>query len=501
MKKFSAGSASADNNLHHTLPPMSDRMRKRKAFADKELDDVMMQRELSLKCNASVHIPRKIQNLGLHHPALSQILTREASCILPSTSLYSSFNISPYSAFLRVPSNKTNFQATGKETTTFQNGYSPSPGQTPPRLGGSPKSFPRRLSDDFYYNSTSDDNISHHCSPPNVLSMDNQKGHCIDSLNNQSQLSRNNVSSGHESRDNPEDMQINQEKASPKPKDDIFLPGDNPNIQHQINMLAMMFPQLEQKAIHQSIFEIYHGKTQIPNHLSSVPPLCCSVNLSKNIISPTPKPYNAPNSSFLLSDFQEYRERLVQFYLQQIQAQIPLHRSLLENQHQFSLNNFQKLCERKHVRLLNTLSSESVKPLNNSGSAAEKSRPSNDEIHKRRRMSSSDSGSSSNTDARKLSERFLENQPDKYNAENYHYSLQKPCKHSFSKPAVHYDNHQPHAEIGLNYSKSPSKNNDRRFRSNLSPSFYSKNLFSGKVRNDKKLNPFSVQSIIGKAKA
>nr|CAB3263359.1 uncharacterized protein LOC778577 [Phallusia mammillata] len=46
-----------ENASRQNLPPLTERMRKRKAFADKELDDAMMQREMSFACGMASNKP------------------------------------------------------------------------------------------------------------------------------------------------------------------------------------------------------------------------------------------------------------------------------------------------------------------------------------------------------------------------------------------------------------------------------------------------------------
>ncbi|CAK8675685.1 unnamed protein product [Clavelina lepadiformis] len=88
-------SGTSEKDVRHILPPMSERMRKRKAFADKELDDVMMQRELALGCPSN-------GQFGLQQ----QLPTDGSGHFLSNVSLCPATSLSPYSTVLGMAQNQ-----------------------------------------------------------------------------------------------------------------------------------------------------------------------------------------------------------------------------------------------------------------------------------------------------------------------------------------------------------------------------------------------------------
>ncbi|XP_009859411.2 uncharacterized protein LOC778577 [Ciona intestinalis] len=82
----------------HILPPISERMRKRRAFADKELDDAMMRREMNSRCGIFPHNPANIVVPG------NEAFFQKRNFLPPSV-LNVNSDISPYATFLRASHN------------------------------------------------------------------------------------------------------------------------------------------------------------------------------------------------------------------------------------------------------------------------------------------------------------------------------------------------------------------------------------------------------------
>ena len=88
-----------------TLSPISDRMRKRKAFADKELDDIMMPGD----AKASIGPTHPF----VMYPSVKNFVGNEKT--FPG-SIYSAFNVLPFSTFLKNPSNQGQVVKNNKKT-------------------------------------------------------------------------------------------------------------------------------------------------------------------------------------------------------------------------------------------------------------------------------------------------------------------------------------------------------------------------------------------------
>ena len=532
MKKLSGTSDSVDCKARRILPPLSDRMRKRKAFADKELDDIMMQREMS--SSGAVSGPRKSETVKMQHHTFSRVISSNARCIIPSTSFYPSFNMSPYSAFFQVRPNLASFNSNEKDNLiqkTDQTKLPPSPTQTPPDKT-SPNSFSvAHLADDSCHSSIYDNNAHcipnpkgslDHMTPPKQFDCFTNHAGSLDCKTNLLKVEEPNTFQRHENY--AKDVKISKlELTDDGAERNKFLPRlpnvlcseDFTNTQQHLDMLAKIFPKLDKEKIDHPFLDRTHNlsKTQVNNSsFSSLYPCKAYFCSSQN-------PYSRP-SSFILAHEELQKERLAQIYFQQIQARdlsfLQSNQSL-NIQHHLRLCQLQKLYEQQMNFLESISSPKNLKPSFKPGSLDETGR--NDNYWKRQRISSSDSDISFGNESQKKwnnstksPENYLETEKhEKENQPQYEKefcSLWKP-RNSFSNRHLNLKVYQALSESfqqnGAFFAASPTSREYETITGlddHVLPTYLNgTHSFGNHKISDTKLSPFSVQSMVGKAKA
>ena len=549
-KKSGSNSLLSECALGQVLPPISDRMRKRKAFADKELDDIMMQREIS-KGRGNAPTVRQSQPFPMPSPPATHFANRESQFVVPSHPFYSALTLSPFSAFLRAPNHRNDFLLSDEEN-------SPGSRNSPDRhesvaksssAQSSPKSFSIPfLADDFYLNemkaeSRLDRLSSREGKCPNtsgVKKMKTIKAEKIEDRKeeNLKKLCSSNILSAmngtaNKVYDRKSHFELDKQRVGSNNPFNPIWPSD-PSFQRRLNLLSMVMPIMDQRKVEEKLLQYsnidrakHFEGTENPSS-DFFPHLFCQLDDCYDPSCHSGSPHLQKSSGYFPAgplagaDLHIHKAHLAKFYAPTTRSDMDPTSLLLPNISSFfNLLNLQQLQEQHWLQSSETNRRIDFDPHENlrkySSPLCHKFElPCDNDVGKRRRLSST--GSDTNA---------VEFEKGGNNGGNYHskktlqerkidetFSNTNDCHELALKPNESVPENdkltpesysrltEPFRQNGVE-ELSPIRCNDdpERLHNTSFLPYFRPNALRSRNNNENKLTPFTVQSIIGKARA
>ena len=507
----------------------------------------MMQREMSMKLNNDES--KQSQPTTLQHPDFSHVLKQDERRLIPTTSCYPFFNISPLSAFLRVPPHPAPLSARDLEVASknhHQTNLSQLPSPSSP-VHMSPKPFSiAHLTDEPCQALSEDCSIQDSLgrfSPSKFPSSLKRKP--LSSVNKNFNTFETHTESNafqpasllHDSciKKSPSASRFDSaEKGTKNGVSFSGVPNYTASLQQHLKLLSLMFPKVSSGKPEQAFIEqLNHlNKNRVDQLKSFYPisnPYCCNFEswdspCPSRIQFPEMKSISTPPTGFVASDVYQFEENLAKWHLSNLQnfpqdLSLIQSKKIINSRHELLLN-----MEQQESKLFECYSRKNLAPdFLISGKSSRIKDFSSRNFHnvaKKRKLSSSDSASSvcddvffqsrrssleMNSPIEELQERKSQIECNLFHNDGHVQEREKNSPSPTYKITPDCYFHSLEAAERNDDTPSPSRNETECFKSCAYPSLHRAEMYRYNQRENSqgrpKLNSFSVQSIIGKAKA